>query len=40
MNNTNNLMEITLKLNNMNPNYDRRGNREEKIYHKLDEESL
>ena len=35
-----NLIEITLKLNYIHPNYDRRGKWEEKIYYKLDEESV
>ena len=35
-----NLIEISLKLNYMNPNYDRRGKWEEKIYYKLDEKSI
>ena len=35
-----NLIEISLKLNYMHPNYDRRGRWEEKIYYKLDEKSL
>ena len=34
------LIEISLKLNYMHPNYDRIGRWEEKIYHKLDEKSL
>ena len=34
-----NLIEISLKLNYMHPNYDRRGRWEEKIYYKLDEKS-
>ena len=34
------LIEISLKLNYMHPNYDRRGRWEEKIYYKLDENSL
>ena len=40
MNNKNNLIEITLKLNYMHSNYDRRGKWEEKIYHQLDEKSI
>ena len=35
-----NLIEISLKLNYMDPNYDRRGRWEEKIYYKLDKKSL
>ena len=35
-----NLFEISLKLNNMHPNYVRRGKWEEKIYYKLDEKSI
>ena len=35
-----NLIEISLKLNYMHPNYDRRGRWEEKIYYKLDEKLL
>ena len=35
-----NLIEISLKLNYMHLNYDRRGRSEEKIYYKLDEKSL
>ena len=35
-----NLIEISLKLNYMHPNYDRRGGWEEKIYYKLEEKSL
>ena len=34
------LTEISLNLNYMHPNYDRRGKWEEKIYSKLDEKSL
>ena len=34
------LIEISLKLNYMHPNYDRRGRWEEKIYYKLDEKFL
>ena len=34
------MIEISLKLNYMHPNYDRRGKWEEKIYYKLDENSL
>ena len=35
-----NLIEISLKLNYMHPNYDRRGRWEEKIDYKLDEKSI
>ena len=35
-----NLIEISLKLNYMHPNHDRRGRWEEKIDYKLDEKSL
>ena len=34
------MIGISLKLNYMHPNYDRRGRWEEKIYYKLDEKSL
>ena len=36
----NNLIEISLKLNYMHPNYDRRGKWEDKIFYKLEEKSL
>ena len=35
-----NLIEISLRLNYMHPNYDRRGRWEEKIHYKLDENSM
>ena len=34
------MIEISLKLNYVHPNYDRIGRWEEKIYYKLDEKSL
>ena len=35
-----NLIELSLKLNYMHPNYDRRGKWEDKIYNKLDKKSI